>query len=37
MCVSELNIIGSYNGLSPDRPQAIILTNAGKLYILCKY
>ena len=32
-CVSKLSIIGSDNGLSPDRRQAIILTNAGILLI----
>ena len=31
ICVSELTIIGSDNGLSPDRRQAIIWTNAGLL------
>ena len=31
--VSKLNIIGSDNGLSPDRRQAIIWTNAGILLI----
>ena len=31
--VSKLTIIGSDNGLSPDRRQAIILTNAGILLI----
>ena len=31
--VSKLTIIGSHNGLSPDRPQAIIWTNAGILSI----
>ena len=31
ICVSKLTIIGSDNGLSPDRRQAIIWTNAGKL------
>ena len=31
ICVSKLNIIGSDNGLSPGRRQAIILTNAGTL------
>ena len=29
ICVSKLSIIGSYNGLSPARRQAIIWTNAG--------
>ena len=33
ICVSKLNIIGSDNGLSPDRRQAIIWTNAGTLLI----
>ena len=33
ICVSKLTIIGSDNGLSPDRPQAIIRTNAGILLI----
>ena len=33
ICVSKLTIIGSDNGLSPDRRQAIILTNAGLLLI----
>ena len=28
-CISNLTIIGSYNGLSPGRHQAIIQTNAG--------
>ena len=32
-CVSELTIIGSDNGLSPSRRQAIIWTNAGILLI----
>ena len=32
-CVSKLTIIGSDNGLSPDRRQAIIWTNAGILLI----
>ena len=31
VCVSKLTIIGSDNGLSPDRRQAIIWTNAGIL------
>ena len=31
--VSELTIIGSDNGLSPDRRQAIVWTNAGILLI----
>ena len=33
ICVSELNIIGSDNGLSPGRCQAIIWNNAGLLLI----
>ena len=33
ICVSKLTTIGSYNGLSPGRRQAIIRTNAGKLLI----
>ena len=33
ICVSKLTIIGSDNGLSPDRCQAIIWTNAGLLLI----
>ena len=33
ICVNKLTIIGSDNGLSPDRRQAIILTNAGILLI----
>ena len=33
ICVSELNIIGSDNGLSPGRRQAIIWNNAGLLLI----
>ena len=33
ICVSKLTIIGSDNGLSPDRRQAIIWTNAGLLSI----
>ena len=33
ICVSKLAIIGSDNGLSPDRRQAIIWTNAGILLI----
>ena len=33
ICVSKLTIIGSDNGLSPDRRQAIIWTNAGILLI----
>ena len=32
-CVSKLVIIGSDNGLSPGRYQAIIRTNAGMLLI----
>ena len=32
-CISNLTIIGSDNGLSPGRRQAIIWTNAGKLSI----
>ena len=32
-CVGNLTIIGSYNGLSPGRRQAIIWTNAGILLI----
>ena len=31
MCVGKLTIIGSDNGLSPERRQAIIWTNAGIL------
>ena len=31
--ISKLNIIGSYNGLSPGRRQAIFWTNAGILLI----
>ena len=31
ICVSKLTIIGSVNGLSPDRRQAIIWTNVGIL------
>ena len=34
MCVRNLTIIGSDNGLSPGRRQAIILTNAGILLIV---
>ena len=34
ICVSKLTIIGSDNGLSPGRRQAIIWTNAGILLIL---
>ena len=33
ICVSKLAIIGSDNGLSPGRRQAIIWTNAGVLSI----
>ena len=33
ICVSELTIIGSDNGLSPGRRQAIIWNNAGLLLI----
>ena len=33
ICISKLTIIGSGNGLSPDRRQAIIWTNAGLLLI----
>ena len=33
LCVSKLTTIGSDNGLSPDRRQAIICTNAGLLLI----
>ena len=33
ICVSKLSIIGSDNGLSPDRRQATIWTNAGILVI----
>ena len=33
ICVSKITIIGSDNGLSPDRRQAIIWTNAGILLI----
>ena len=33
ICISKLTIIGSDNGLSPDRLQAIIWTNAGLLLI----
>ena len=33
ICVGKLAIIGSDNGLSPDRRQAIIWTNAGLLLI----
>ena len=33
ICISELTITGSDNGLAPGRRQAIIWTNAGKLLI----
>ena len=33
ICIGKLTIIGSDNGLSPDRRQAIIWTNAGLLLI----
>ena len=33
ICVNKLTIIGSDNGLSPGRRQAIIWTNAGLLLI----
>ena len=33
ICVSKLTIIGSNNGLSPDRYQAIIWTSVGILFI----
>ena len=33
ICVIRLTITGSVNGQSPDRRQAIIQTNAGKLLI----
>ena len=33
LCISKLNIIGSDNGLSPGRRQAIIWTNAGIVLI----
>ena len=33
ICISKFTIIGSDNGLSPDRRQAIIWTNAGILLI----
>ena len=33
ICVGRLTIIGSYNGLSPGRRQAIIWTNAELLFI----
>ena len=33
ICINDLTIIGSDNGLSPGRRQAIIRTNAGKLLI----
>ena len=32
ICVDDITIIGSYNGLSPYRRQAIIWTNAGILF-----
>ena len=35
ICVRKLTIIASDNGLSPDRRQAIIWTNAGILLIGC--
>ena len=35
ICVNDLTIIGSDNGLSPGRHQAIIRTNAGILLIGC--
>ena len=34
ICVSKQTIIGSYNGLSPGRRQAIIWANAGTLLII---
>ena len=34
ICVGNLTIIGSENGLSPGRRQAIIQTNAGRLLIV---
>ena len=34
ICVNEVTIIGSDNGLSPGRRQAIIWTNAGILLII---
>ena len=33
ICVGEFTIIGSDNDLAPDRPQAIVYTNAGVLLI----
>ena len=33
ICVSDLTIIDSYNGLLPGRGQALIWTNAGILLI----
>ena len=33
VCIGKLTIIGSDNGLSPGRRQAIIWTNAGTLFI----
>ena len=33
MCIGNLTIVGSDNGLSPGRRQAIIWTNAGILSI----
>ena len=33
ICVANLTIVGTYNGLSPTRQQAIIWTNAGLLSI----
>ena len=33
ICISKLDIISSDNGLSPDRRQAIVWTNAGMLLI----
>ena len=33
ICISNLTIIGSNNGLSPDRRQSIIWTSAGILFI----
>ena len=35
ICVSELTIIGSDNGLLPGRRQAIICKNAGLLLMQC--
>ena len=34
ICISKLTVIGSDNGLSPSRRQAIFWTNAGILVIL---